>query len=532
VIGGLVEATWDVIVIGAGLGGGIAGRRLAEAGARVLFLERGPLHPRDEERDWLGEISDPAARMARGYWPERIEAVVDGRTARPFAPLGTGVGGTSLFYAAMLERPERHELEDVPGMVHPTGGWPGGYDALLPYLASAEELLSVCGEPDPLASDATSSLRPPPALSGGDNALMAELRRSGLHPYRKHVGVRYLPGCAECFGRMCARACKMDGRSAGVEPALATGRAALIDRCEVLALAGSPRSVDEVVAERNGQILRLKARQVVLAAGGLNSPRLLLASAGEAWPGGCANRSGLVGRNLMFHLNERFAFWPGRRIDVAPPFGAVSLRDFYRGDGVRLGHVHAMGLQADYGSILHYLRARFDASVAAPVRPLRGMLLGPALAAQVFFGRAQIFVGLLEDMPLPDNRVRLDPSHPRRLRFEYKTTGELRARRRAFRARIRRGFGRRRTVFLNHEPELNIAHCCGTLRFGTDPATSVLDPSCRAHEIDNLYVADGSFMPTSNGINPSLTIAANALRVAEAMIAARGVQRTVPSNGF
>jgi choline dehydrogenase-like flavoprotein len=268
--------------------------------------------------------------------------------------------------------------------------------------------------------------------------------------------------------------------------------------------------------------LRLKARRVVLAAGGLSSPRLLLASAGDAWPAGCGNGSGLVGRNLMFHLNERFAFWPGRRIEVAPPFGAVSLRDFCRSDGVRFGHVHAMGLQADYGNILHFLRGRFDASFAAPLRPLRALLSGPALMARVAFGRAQIFVGLLEDMPVADNRVLLDPSDPRRIRFEYATTAELRARRQAFRARIRQLFGRRRTFFLNHEPELNLAHCCGTLRFGADPATSVLDPSCRAHEIDNLYVADGSFMPTSNAINPSLTIAANALRVADAVAASLG----------
>ena len=92
---------------------------------------------------------------------------------------------------------------------HPTGGWPVGYDGFAPYFAAAEELLAVCGAPDPLAADRVAApLRPPPPLSAGDAAMMAELRRRGLHPYRKHVGVRYLPGCTECFGRMCPRAAR------------------------------------------------------------------------------------------------------------------------------------------------------------------------------------------------------------------------------------------------------------------------------------------------------------------------------------
>ena len=161
--------------------------------------------------------------------------------------------------------------------------------------------------------------------------------------------------------------------------------------------------------------------------------------------------------------------------------------------------------------------------VVAPVRPARSLLRIPALAAAWLLGHAHIFVGLLEDMPLPQNRVILDPADPARIRFEYTVTPELRARRRAFRSWVRKGFGPGRMLFLNHEPELNLAHCCGTLRFGDDPATSVLDAACRAHEVDNLHVADGSFMPTSNGINPSLTIAANALRVADSVAAALGL---------
>lgn len=140
------------------------------------------------------------------------------------------------------------------------------------------------------------------------------------------------------------------------------------------------------------------------------------------------------------------------------------------------------------------------------------------IAAGVF-GDARIFVGILEDLLYPTNRVTFDPGHPERLGFEYALTPELLRRRRAFRKLIKAGLRGQRSFFLHVEPELNLAHPCGTLRFGTDPATSVLDASCRAHGLENLYVADSSFMPTSNGVNPSLTIAANALRVAERLVA-------------
>ena len=148
----LVDKCWDVIVVGAGLGGGIAGRRLAEKGLSVLFVEYGPANPRRGP----GAALRPTIRTRgslNGYWPDKVSAVIDGRASTFFAPLGTGVGGTSPFYAAMLERPERHDLEDVQAMPHPTGGWPVGYDAFLPYFEAAEELLAVCGEADPLSEE-------------------------------------------------------------------------------------------------------------------------------------------------------------------------------------------------------------------------------------------------------------------------------------------------------------------------------------------------------------------------------------------
>jgi choline dehydrogenase-like flavoprotein len=134
-----------------------------------------------------------------------------------------------------------------------------------------------------------------------------------------------------------------------------------------------------------------------------------------------------------------------------------------------------------------------------------------------------MFSATIEDLPYRDNRVTLDPDDPDRLRFEYTLPQELRRRRDTFRHVLRRSIRGHRLAFLSVQPQLNFPHSCGTLRFGEDPATSVLDVNCRVHGVRNLYVADSSFMPTSLGINPSLTIAANALRVADKIAATLGV---------
>ena len=519
-IADLTTRIWDVAVIGTGIGGGTIARRLAERGLSVLILERGPNGPRGEQHGLNPEIRDPVVRQALGFWPTPILAAVDGRPREILGTVGAGVGGTSVFYAAALERPERHDFETCEGRPHPTGGWPVDHDAFASYYAEAEALYQVHGTPDPLDA-AAPALPAPPAMSAGDAALMQAFRDNGLHPYRMHVGMRYLPDCRECTGRKCPRACKMDGRSAGVEPALATGRAALLDGCEVTRLCGTRERLSHLEAVRGGERLTIRARRFVLAAGALGSPRLLLASASEAWPDGCANESGLVGRNLMFHLNELIAIWPPRAADFGGLAKTLALRDFYFHDGQRFGLVQSLGLSASYGNIVQVLSDKFDRTMPKALRPLRGLTRIPARIAAKLLGDARVFVGILEDLPYPGNRVVLEAGDPDRLKVEYALAPELVARRRAFRRLLKRVVRGQRSFYLNLGPELNFGHPCGTLRFGTDPATSVLDPSCRAHALPNLHVVDSSFMPTSTGVNPSLTIAANALRVADRLAADR-----------
>ncbi len=502
---------WDAVVIGTGMGGGTLGRALAEAGMRVLFLERGRADARSA-RSGLSEIFVPEARATRGLWPDPLHASVDGVSQTFYAPLGSGIGGSSVFYAATLERPERHDLDDLPDRPHPTGGWPLSFDEMAPYYARAATIYRVHGTPDPLSPETPIPLRRPPPLTALESGLMQSLSAAGLHPYQAHTALESLEGCAKCLGHKCPRPCKMDGRSAGVEPALATGRAELITRAEVTRLISEGPRVTEVEARIDGTLHRFAAGQVVLAAGALNSPRVLFASATSAAPNGLANSSGLVGRNLMFHLNEMVALWPKGTQAEGETTKAVSLRDLYHRDGARLGTVQAMGIRASYGEIVFYLNRLLVQQGFKRLQPLTRL---PAALAHRLFGSAQIFVGLMEDLPYAENRVLDDPD---KLAVSYTLQDELRTRRRAFRKAIRGAFRGHRKMFLGLQPELNWGHPCGTLRFGKDPAQSVLRVDGRTHDMTNLWVADASFMPTSMGVNPSLTIAAFALHVADQIL--------------
>lgn len=506
---------WDVIVIGTGIGGGVAGRALTEAGMKVLFLEKGRSGYRREETGLNLDLADPVARSVRGLWPDPVEAEIGGKSHRFFAPLGAGIGGSSVFYAATLERPEPHDLDDSAQRPHPTGGWPVGYTEMQPWFDKATDLFSLHGDPDPLSNISIPALTPPPHLRAGDALIMNRLRAKGLHPYHLHTALKYRNGCGECLGHKCPRTCKMDGRSAGVEPALATGRVTVLTQCEVIGLERDGTLVSKINAIWKDQNVTFTARHIVLAAGALSSPRVLLASTSEVDPTGMGNGADQVGRNLMFHLNEVFALWPGRGAGNTGPSKSVGFRDLYFVENQRLGMVQAMGIDVGYGEIVHHLKARVARSWLRHIPGAHDLTRIPAAIGAKLMGQAKVFVGLLEDLPYAENRVVIDRAAPGRIKMIYRIAPELLARRKTFRRLIRHSFRGQRTAFLTYEPEPNFGHPCGTLAMGTDPKTSVLDASCRVHGLHNLWVTDASVFPTSMGVNPSLTIAANALRVAQ-----------------
>ncbi len=521
---------WDVIVVGAGMGGGLLGRRLAERGIRVLFIEKGPLgYPMDRHALQNTPRNPPQARLIRGMWPKPSEARVNGVTTRFFGPYGSGVGGSSVFYAAALERPERHDLDDSPELPHPSGGWPVSFDDFRPYFDEVTEMLHLCGTVDPLSLDAADTvLNSPLPITEADAALFAEMEGQGLHPYRLHVGVRDPENCLQCFGAKCSRNCKMDGRSAGVIPAFESGYASILDNCEVREILDDGKKVTGLQVRRQGEEVVLYAPTYALCAGALGSARLLLSSNARN-PNGCANSSDWVGRGLMFHIDEVFVMWPKDKAARKGPFGkAISLRDLYTIDGQRFGLVQSIGLEASYGNVVHYMGRIFDQSPLRHLPRLRGLVRFPAFLASRMLGNAAVFVGMMEDYPYHKNRVVLNTDDPEILTFEYHFHSELLRRRKRLRRAIRKAFRKQWTFLVSIRPVLNFGHPLGTLRFGADPKKAVLRPDCRTHDLENLYVADGSFMPSSLGVNPSLTIAANALRVGD--IIAEAIRHSSKSN--
>jgi choline dehydrogenase-like flavoprotein len=352
-------------------------------------------------------------------------------------------------------------------------------------------------------------------MSEWDRALMDQMRENGLHPEPLHVAIRYDEQCKECIGTICARNCKSDALATCLDVALRLPNCKIVEHCDVQSLEADSKQIRVVRAIWRGRELSLTAKIVVLAAGALHSPQILLRSSNEFWPNGLANSSNQLGRNLMFHTSDIFAIWAPRRLDRrGRQKKSISVRDFYLHEGQRLGYVQSMGLDAGRGMISSYLKDQLRRLGLRNELLLSLLVKAPSHIGTLLFGHAGLFAGMTEDDPNPDNRITLDPNEPDGASFTYTITDDLRRRAQglynAFARRVRPW----RLVRISPRLEMNYGHPCGTCRFGDDPAHNVLDRNCRAHDIDNLYVVDASFMPRSGAVNPGLTIAANALRVA------------------
>jgi choline dehydrogenase-like flavoprotein len=502
------DRIWDVAIIGAGMGGGGLARGLADAGHDVLLIERGNEQLSVPGSDTASE--DPEKRLTESRWPNRNTFEIDGVTSRQYAPIGSGVGGSANWYAAALERFEDIDLDSRPGLAHPTGGWPISYSELLPYYEQAERMLHVAGTNNPLSADQANHLREPPPLGPVDSEFVRFFQSCGMHPYRLHVGIRYLPGCDECLGKLCYRGCRADVRSVLGE---ARRKPTIVSRCEVKKLETSGNRVTCALGIQGDKEIKIRAKVFVLAAGAIHSPKLLLQSRNDQWPDGLANRSGLVGCNLMFHVNQSFALWPSRKMPSLGPRKSIGFRDFYVANGRRCGFVQSLGFELGYGGLLMHLYGRFDRGMARHLRILRPLLRIPAAMTVKRFGCGTIFVCLIEDFPYRDNRVILDEREDDGVRIQYTIRDELRERTAHLRNLLSETLKGRRMTFLSDDIELNYGHPCGTCVMNDDSSAGVVDRDCRAHGIDNFYISDASFMPSSAACNPSLTVAANALRV-------------------
>jgi choline dehydrogenase-like flavoprotein len=533
---------WDVIVVGTGMGGAVFGYSLARSGKSVLFCEKGRLHLNDKEslkgdyaEEFLSRSEPPRlqrseALVRAGRYSDEIEDTSFGKKYR-FTPfIGSGTGGSSALYGMALERFHPADFEagrfyqDAQDSTIPRT-WPITYQELRPYYETAERLFRVRGTPDPLIGDVSMSrLVPPPPLSPGGQELHDFLVRRGFHPYRLPLACEYVSGCGCCQSYLCDKDCKNDSARICLEPALSQYGADLLHECDVVRLEATRERVTEVVCIYKGKQISLRGNIVVLAAGALATPGILLNSASSVWPKGLANESGLVGKNLMRHFIDLYALLPKSSRKGSHKFKEIAFNDYYLQGERKLGTVQSFGampppsvLAEGMGHELERGSMPFTGPLFRLARPLIKTLL-----SRIFSGRL-VLASILEDLPYRDNRVMLadeaDTSGKRRLVIRYQIKDHDRLRIDAFRRLIAQTLSPYSFMLIKQaENNERIAHACGTCRFGPDPKVSVLDRNNRAHSLSNLYIVDASFFPSSGGTNPALTIAANALRVADHLV--------------
>ncbi len=499
---------YDVIVIGSGAGGGTMTYALAPTGAKVLLLERGDWLPREPE-NW-----SPAAVWAEGrYHNSGTWTDQDGRSFKPKQHYY--VGGNTKFYGAILFRFRERDFEAIQHVDGVSPEWPIRYADLEPWYTKAERLYQVHGSRgvDPTEPPAADPY-PFPAISNEPRIeqLSRDLAGAGLNPFPLPNGIlidesapqrSLCVRCATCDGFPCLVNGKADSQIICVDPALRYPNVTLRTRALVTRLETDPsgRSVNRVVVERDGVVETYSADVVVVAGGAINSAALLLRSANERHPNGLGNSSGVVGRHLMLHNNSSliaFSTMP----NPTKFQKTIGINDFYFGDGEWDYPLGAMQMLGKSDAVL----VGFDVPDAAD----------PADLAR----HSIDFWLTTEDLPLPDNRVTLGPDGDIRLSYTPTNLEAHQRLREKFMSlldtmRCRNEVYENRTYAGGRLGIGGVAHQNGTIRFGTDPATSALDLDCKLHDVDNVYVADSSFFVSSTAVNPTLTIIANSLRVAE-----------------
>jgi choline dehydrogenase-like flavoprotein len=479
----------DVVIIGSGMGGGTTAHALARRGVEVLVLERGEHLPREPE-NW----SPRAVFTDRRYKPDEVWRDADGQS---FAPgVHYVVGGNTKVYGASLPRFRERDFEAVEHEDGVSPAWPFSYADLEPYYGEAERMYGVHGA---FGEDPTEPWRstpfPFPALEHEPYiAELAErLRAEGVTPSSNALGVDRRAGglcirCGTCDGFPCKLGAKSDAETCGIEPALATGKARLATGLRVRRIVADGRRVDHVVAQDEEGEVKVTGAKFVLSAGAVNSAALLLTSK-------LANSSGQVGRNFMMHNNAHIVAVDLNRTNDVTFQKTLSVNDWYLdgGDGYPLGALQLIGKVQ--GAMM---------KTAAPRTVPVGVLNQVAR-------RSVEWLIMAEDLPDPDNRVTVDAAGTittARVARGVRTHDRLLKRAK----RLLRAAGYD-AVFTQHFDISMNSHQCGTVVAGAAPSTSVLDPWCRAHDLDNLWVIDAGFFPSSAAMNPALTIAAQALRV-------------------
>jgi choline dehydrogenase-like flavoprotein len=494
----------DIAIIGSGMGGGTMAYALKDSGAKVLIIERGHRLPAEPQNSDLDEVYIKGRYKNADTW-------YNGRNGAPFKPgVYYWVGGNTKVYGACLPRFRASDFEETQHQDGVSPAWPFSYADLEPYYTRAEKLYRVRGQ---IGEDPTepphSGAYPHPPLNHEPaiQRLADSLLGQGLHPFRMPNGLDAdTPGkralCATSDGAPNEAGLKSDAEKVAISPALAAG-VELMTGTKVTRLVPGPdgRTIVAALAERDGRVIRVEADRFILAAGAVNSAALLLGSATPEYPRGLANSSGLVGRNYMVHNSTFFIGINPFKVNRTLWQKTLGLNDWYEAGPTNrypLGNLQMLG--------------KLRASMLKMARPW-----APTWVLKAMADRSVDIYLTTEDLPRRNNGISVVDGNihvwwePNNLAPH----GELV--RRISQAVRKAGYP---VIFTERMGIETNSHQCGTAVAGHDPATSVLTPGCRAHDLDNLWVVDSSFFPSSAALNPALTIAANALRVADTILGA------------
>lgn len=499
-----MNTRFDIIIIGTGAGGGTLAYALAPTGKRILILEKGEYIPREKE-NWNPESLYMNAR----YRTDERWVSAEGKKFQP--TVYHRVGGSTKIYGSALFRlrhDDFHELQHYEGI---SPAWGLKYEDMEPYYYQAEKLYKVHGKrgEDPIEPVANqeypfSAIPHEPRIQDVANKL-GEL---GLNPFSLPMGINIDVNhpqkspcirCDTCDGFPCLVDAKGDAQVCCIDKAIKYDNVTLLVGADVtrLVTSSSGREIKSVEAIINNVRESFSADIVVVSCGAINSAALLLRSGNENHPQGLANSSGMVGRNLMKH-NATKLYGISSAPNETKFQKTLGINDFYFGspeDEYPLGHVHLMGKHT-----WEMMRPDFPKWVPD------GLLKKMANRSVDWWVQS-------EDLPSINNYVRINSEG--KIQVKY-TPNNMEAHNRLKKRFIsilkKAGF----SIFQEFTMPLKVMnHQAGTCRFGEDSNNSVLDLNCRTHDVDNLYVVDSSFFPSISGINPALTIIANALRVAE-----------------
>jgi len=481
----------SVAIVGSGMGGSTTAYGLAKAGIDCIVIERGD-YVKKEDANW----SAREIFINQKYKPN--EKWLD-QNGKEFTPgLHYIVGGNTKVYGASLPRFRESDFAQIQHKEGISPAWPFTYNDLEPYYCAAEQLYKVHGTTgeDPTEPKRSKPFPYPPLAHEPYIAnLLERLKKAGVKPHSNSMGVDLASDgacirCGTCDGFICKLDAKSDAQTCALNPAIKTGHLKLERNLKVTKVVTNGRRVEYLLAERDGVEVKIYAKKYVLSLGAVNTAALLLRS------GQVANSSGLVGKNFMMHNNAHIAAFDARKTNDVTFQKTLSFSDWYfdGGNGYPLGSVQLIG------KVQGIMMKSYVTKAPLPV-------------LNYIANRSVEFVVMNEDLPSLNNRVEITKSGGIQIfRKALNTSAHKEMMRKTKRVLRKAGF---QGIFVQPFDISMNSHQCGTSVAGVDPKKSVVDQYCKSHDLDNLYLIDGGFFPSSAAMNPALTIAAQALRVVD-----------------